>query len=75
MTESGFHSEHYGPGKWEPGQSTNDGTDQWPQPHPLPDSLMPVAAFGLELAPDETRRWLADVCERMQCPSDYTQSR
>src|SRR6516164_4940464 len=71
MTESGFHSEHYGPGKWEPGQSTNDGTDQWPQPHPLPDSLMPVAAFDLELAPDETRRWLADVCERMQCPSDY----
>jgi Protein of unknown function (DUF3987) len=72
MTEEcGFRSEHYGSGKSKPGQSTHDGTHQWPNPHPLPDSLMPVAAFDLELAPDETRRWVADVCERMQCPPDY----
>lgn len=47
------------------------GRDDWPDPHPLPDSLLPVASFDLELMPDVTRPWTADVAERMQCPPDY----
>ena len=41
------------------------------QPHPLPDSLLPVAPFDFELIPEQVRPWIADVCERMQCPPDY----
>jgi hypothetical protein len=44
---------------------------EWPDPHPLPDSLLPVAAFDFELCPDQTRPWIADVCERMQCPPEF----
>jgi putative DNA primase/helicase len=51
-------------------QQASDGT-RWPDPHPLPDSLLPVAVFDLALVPDETRPWIADVCERMQCPPEY----
>jgi hypothetical protein len=46
-------------------------TQQWPEPHPLPDSLLPVAAFDFELIPEQVRPWIADICERMQCPPDY----
>jgi putative DNA primase/helicase len=46
-------------------------TSVWPDPHPLPNSLLPVAAFDPELAPYETRPWIADICERMQCPPDF----
>jgi hypothetical protein len=51
-------------------QAANDIT-QWPEPHPLPDSLLPVAGFDLNLLPDVLRSWVSDVCERMQCPADY----
>jgi putative DNA primase/helicase len=72
MTQQpGFHTEHYGADESKLGRIPNEVAQQWPEPHPLPDSLMPVAAFNFELAPDETRCWLADVCERMQCPPDY----
>ena len=38
----------------EDGSKTNGkDADKWPIPHPLPDSLMPVAAFDLELIPDQ----------------------
>src|SRR5215471_13682618 len=45
---------------------------QWPEPHPLPDSLLPLASFDFGLIPEQTRHWIADVCERMQCPPVYT---
>ena len=41
------------------------------RPHPLPQSLLPAAAFEFELLPDQLRPWVADVCERLQCPPDY----
>ncbi len=44
---------------------------EWPNPQPLPDSLLPVAAFDYELVPDEMRAWIKDVSERMQCPPDF----
>jgi putative DNA primase/helicase len=52
------------------GKSLND--KQWPEPHPLPDSLLPVASFDFGLIPEKTRHWIDDICERMQCPPDYT---
>jgi putative DNA primase/helicase len=44
---------------------------EYPAPHPLPDSLLPVNAFDLALVPERLRPWAGDVCERMQCPPDY----
>ena len=41
------------------------------RPHPLPQSLLPAAAFEFELLPDQLWPWVADVCERLQCPPDY----
>lgn len=48
-----------------------EGSLNWPHPHPLPDNLLPVAPFDLDLIPSEIRPWVSDVCERMQCPPDY----
>jgi Protein of unknown function (DUF3987) len=53
------------------GGNSGASSAQWPEPHPLPDSLLPVATFDLELLPVQVRQWVSDVCERMQCPSDY----
>src|SRR5215472_9544445 len=53
------------------GQPRGGKGTEWPDPHPLPNSLLPVAVFDPELAPDKTRPWIADVCERMQCPQDF----
>jgi putative DNA primase/helicase len=44
---------------------------QWSEPAPLPDSLLPVTAFDLDLIPAQLQPWIGDVCERMQCPPDY----
>jgi Protein of unknown function (DUF3987) len=41
------------------------------RPHPLPESLLPVAPFDLELIPTQLQPWVADLCERLQCPGDY----
>jgi putative DNA primase/helicase len=46
-------------------------TRQWSDPHPLPHSLLPIGAFDFGLVPDQVCPWVADVCERMQCPPDY----
>lgn len=43
----------------------------WTEPRPLPPELYPVPAFDLELLPDSLRPWVADVCERVQCPPDF----
>ena len=43
----------------------------WPDPHPLPSTLLPVARFEFDLLPDRLRAWAADVAERMQCPPDF----
>jgi hypothetical protein len=41
------------------------------RPHLLPASLLPVTPFDLELIPTQLRPWVADLCERLQCPGDY----
>ena len=43
----------------------------WPDPCPLPGSLLAVDPFKLDLMPEKLRPWVADVTERMQCPADF----
>lgn len=43
----------------------------WPDPRPLPPELAPVPAFDLALLPDALRPWIADVCDRVQCPPEF----
>jgi putative DNA primase/helicase len=43
----------------------------WAEPRPLPPELHPVQPFDLALLPDSLRPWIADVCERVQCPADF----
>jgi hypothetical protein len=50
----------------------NGAGQQCAEPHPLPDSLLPVASFDFELIPEQVRPWIVDICERIQCPPDYT---
>jgi putative DNA primase/helicase len=52
-------------------RSKRRANGQWPDPHPLPDSLLPVASFDFDLLPERVRPWAADICERMQCPPDF----
>jgi len=43
----------------------------WAEPQLLPPELHPVQPFDLALLPDSLRPWIADVCERVQCPPDF----
>lgn len=45
--------------------------DAWPEPQPIPCSLLPVEAFDNDLLPAALRPWVADIAERMQCPPDF----
>jgi hypothetical protein len=50
---------------------SDGGTQDWPQPKPLPNGLAPVASFDIALLPETIGRWVADIAERMQCPPDF----
>jgi hypothetical protein len=54
-----------------PESSTGDGQKTWQEPKPLPNSLLPVKAFDLDLLPATIAPWVADIAERMQCPLDF----
>jgi putative DNA primase/helicase len=43
----------------------------WPNPLPVPCSLLPVEPFDNNLLPLALRSWVADIAERMQCPPDF----
>ncbi len=45
--------------------------DDFPDPLPLADALLPVMPFDFDLLPEAVRPWVADVAERMQCPPDF----
>lgn len=53
------------------GNATGGDPDAWPEPQPIPCSLLPVEAFDNELLPAALRPWVADIAERMQCPPDF----
>ena len=43
----------------------------WPAPKPLPDGLLPVAAFDRAFLPEIIAPWVMDISDRMQCPPDF----
>ena len=45
--------------------------DDWPDPLPIPSTLLPVEPFSDLMLPDSLRPWIADIAERMQCPPDF----
>ncbi|HEY8126870.1 MAG TPA: DUF3987 domain-containing protein, partial [Methylocystis sp.] len=53
-------------------QNVDDHTQsKWSAPKPLPDGLLPVAAFDLDFLPARIGPWVADISDRMQCPVDF----
>lgn len=45
--------------------------DDWPDPQPLPNKLLPVMPFDFELLPEVFRPWIQDIANRVQCPPDF----
>src|SRR5687767_295551 len=43
----------------------------WQEPRALPDGLLAVASFDLDLMPAAFRPWVADISERVQCAPDF----
>ena len=43
----------------------------WPDPKPLPEGLRPVLPFDIDYLPEAIGPWVADIAERMQCPTDF----
>jgi Protein of unknown function (DUF3987) len=50
---------------------SDGGTQEWPEPKPLPNGLPQVASFDIALLPETIAPWVADIAERMQCPPDF----
>jgi putative DNA primase/helicase len=46
--------------------------DPWPEPGELPDGLPEVPALTIDMLPAGVRGHIADVAERMQCPTEFT---
>ncbi len=44
---------------------------RWADPLPLPNELLPVELFEIELLPEPIRAWIADIAERLQCPIEF----
>jgi hypothetical protein len=44
---------------------------KWPEPRPLPDGLLPVAAFDPAFLPEAIAPWIMDISDRMQCPPEF----
>ena len=55
------------------GTSEGEGFSEtkWPNPKPLPDGLLPVAAFNPAFLPETIAPWVMDISDRMQCPPDF----
>jgi hypothetical protein len=43
----------------------------WSEPIPIPDGLLPVAAFDSAFLPEAIAPWVMDISDRMQCPPDF----
>lgn len=43
----------------------------WPDPKPIPSTLLPVDPFDSALLPGALREWVMDIADRMQCPPDF----
>jgi hypothetical protein len=58
-----YHNEANGP---DAGRVGN-----WPEPQPLRDGLLPVAAFDPAFLPEAVAPYVMDIADRMQCPPDF----
>ena len=52
-------------------ESRSISVEDWPDPEPLPDEMLPVPQMSSALLPEPFAPWLSDIAERMQCPLDY----
>ncbi|MDX2113003.1 MAG: DUF3987 domain-containing protein [Alphaproteobacteria bacterium] len=44
---------------------------EWPDPKPVVEEWLPVAALDPAIIPEPLRAWVVDISDRMQCPMDY----
>ncbi|MFO0389468.1 MAG: DUF3987 domain-containing protein [Alphaproteobacteria bacterium] len=44
---------------------------EWPEPKPVVEEWLPVAALDPAIIPEPLRAWVVDISDRMQCPIDY----
>src|ERR1700730_3740640 len=49
-------------------QGTRFSVNEWPAPKPLPDGLLPVAAFDPAFLPESIAPWVMDISDRMEGP-------
>jgi Protein of unknown function (DUF3987)/Bifunctional DNA primase/polymerase, N-terminal len=52
-------------------QRTVASTQNWSEPQPLPDDLLPVPALNSQLLPEPLKAWIGDISDRMQCPPEF----
>jgi putative DNA primase/helicase len=45
--------------------------DAWPDPKPIVEALLPVAAFKGDFVPASLAPWIEDISDRLQCPGDF----
>ena len=45
--------------------------NEWREPKPLPDGLLPVVSFECGFLPASIGPWVDDISDRLQCPPDY----
>ena len=53
------------------GGAAPGGAEDWEEPEPLPNALLPVPAFDFGWLPAKLQPWARDIHERMQCPKDF----
>jgi hypothetical protein len=54
-----------------PGASAKTPNSSWSDPKPIQLELRPVPAFDPAFLPPTLADWVADISDRMQCPSDF----
>jgi len=45
--------------------------DDWPEPQPIPDGLLPVPQLPVALIPAAFRGWIYDIADRLQVPLEF----
>ncbi|MEI6641925.1 MAG: bifunctional DNA primase/polymerase, partial [Novosphingobium sp.] len=58
-------------GRHEAAMHLAEDTEEWPDPLPFPDKLLPVPPFRPEMLPTDLRDWVVDIAERMNVPLDF----
>jgi Protein of unknown function (DUF3987) len=58
-------------GTFDTGPSRGFSENEWPEPKPLPEGLLPVATFDPAFLPEAFAPWVMDTADRMQCPPEF----